>query len=618
MSGWADIVWRELAWFWLALFPWLLIGFRWLAGIRSREIYAEPALLPWAQTQQEGYRNWTRHWRRLLSGLAWLLFAAAMAGPRVAQSVYSGDEDQLPELMIVLDVSRSMSARDITPSRLERARLELHDLIARAHGWKMGIVLYAGQPHLLVPPTPDKSLLRYYLQLPRQELLPSSGSDLVSALRYAAMILRDNDQHRSLLLVSDGDIEQNDADYHNRLQDTVSKLHQMDTTLHVLGIGSPEGAPLIAGDGNWLQYQGKTVLSRLQRDLLKRLSRLGGGRYADVSDTYSEWDTLYTHGILPDAGTAIQNRSQALIVWHELFIWCLLPAVTLLLVANWQPPHNRPAGDRAALLSLVISSAIALMMLSTPRPAQAAGTPVLQQAHQAYVQRQYQQAQQLYRRLPGYTGRMGEGSSAFRLGDYTVAVQQFTLAVLAADTDAARADALFNLANSYYQFERYTQAIAVYQDVLQYRQADEAARHNLALARQLVRQQQETAADTSNRQGQGPRSRRFGDDEVLSRGSLILDDKSESKPFALAGSSASATGHDLTEEFMGAALADDEIKPFEDRNWDYTISSVESIGPQLYSRKVDESHLWQQLFESEEGYPAPLEEPRSRPGVKPW
>ena len=137
----AHLVWREPLWFWFALCPWLLWLLHGFMGWTRGRDYADPQLMPWARAHVAAQLELRRFRRHALLALAWLLFAMAMAGPRVAQTTYDQDRKNDTQLMVVLDVSRSMTARDVEPSRLERARLELEDLITREQRLKIGLVV---------------------------------------------------------------------------------------------------------------------------------------------------------------------------------------------------------------------------------------------------------------------------------------------------------------------------------------------------------------------------------------------------------------------------------------------------------------------------------------------
>ncbi|TDY02817.1 vWA domain-containing protein [Thiohalophilus thiocyanatoxydans] len=613
MGGLADLVWREPAWFAVALVPWLWLLGRYLWSATDSRAYADPALLPWARVEQHRLQRWRRHWRELLSVLAWLLLAAALAGPRLPHSLHSEETDRLPELMVVLDVSHSMSADDIYPTRLERARLELQDLLERLEGWRIGMVVYAAQPHLLVPPTHDKALLRHYLPIPRTGLLPVEGSDPASALQFAAGTGVTNDVPRHLLLISDGAMVRPDSESEQALQETVTALQQNGHRLYILGVGSESGTNLTDPDGGWLEQDGQSVLSRLQRARLEALAERGGGRYATARDDDRDWQQLYDNGLAGTLSDSLSEQSDGLVIWRELFAWCLLPGLALLLLAHLRLPRQRPT---AGSLSLLLGFVLVANLFGVPNNSYAAQSDALQQAWQAFEQEDYAKAQKAYRRVAGYRGRMGEGSSAYLREEFRTALQQFTRAVAMAQNATQRADALFNLGNSYARLERYTQAATIYADVLRYQTSHTRAEQNRTLAEKLAREQvARERRDERGRQGRGTRTRELEEDEQLTRGNLTLSDQSESEGIALGDAHSDEAAR---RESGGATLSDETIMERTDPQWDYAVNAMSQLASRASGMDSEPARFWQRLFESEAGYPAPLEQPENKAGVRPW
>lgn len=609
-----DLTWREPAWLWLAVMPWLWLVIRSIWSSSDDRAYADTALLPWARAQR-GMRHGLRYWREACLVVAWLLLATALAGPRVPQAYYTKASDRLPELMVVLDVSHSMNADDMYPSRLERARLELHDLIARLDGWRAGMVLYTANPHLLLPPTDDKTLLRHYVQIPRTGLLPIEGSDPLAALRFAASIERQPGVPRVILLITDGETGISGNDYELALQETVTALRQQGVQLYILGMGSESGSTLTDPDGGWLEENGQAVISRLQAARLEHLAERGGGRYARASEDARDWQYLYDNGIARQAVPArLEDQRGGLIIWHELFVWPLVPGLFLLLLAHVRRAVTPSRVSMPALLGLVLLG----QLMSLPQDAIAADSGKLQAAWQAFEQGDYLQAQQQYRQIAGYAGRMGEGGSAYRLEDYRAALQQFTRAVMLANNDDQRADALFNLGNSYARLERYQEAVTIYKDVLIYRSPDPRASQNLALARQRAREQALAEGGSQGRQGRGSRTRKLEEGESVTRGSLTLGDaETGGEGFSLNGKENSDTTPGENNQ-SGAILADESIVKVQDENWSYAITSVDQLDQISITPRSDPARLWQRMFEVEAGYPALLDHPVEKPGVKPW
>lgn len=613
----SHLVWREPLWLWLALYPWLFWALRGFMGRPRGKDYAEPQLMPWARARTTSRFEPRRLWRQVVLALAWLLFAMAMAGPRIAENDYKQDKENYTELMVVLDVSRSMTARDVVPSRLERAKLELQDLIARAERQKIGLVVYAARAHLMIPPTDDKTVLRHALQVLRYGLLPTEGSNLQGAIEFASKRFTSEQSVRALLLVTDGEIPTNDATAEARLDDMVSQLAQQGVALYALGIGTPEGAPLLAQQGGWLRYRNEAVVSKLHEDRLQELAVLGNGRYSAVSETDAEWQKLYDQNIKYLQTVDTIRKGDSLIEWRELYGWCLIPAALLMLLTYVEP--RRGSLGTSHLLWLVV---FVISGWLNPPLAHASDESWQQRAYQAYSNKSYLEAKQGYARVAGYGGRMGEGSSAYRLGEYQEAVQLFTQAILDADNDAQRARAVFNLANSHYQLEDYGSAVTLYREVLRYAPNNQAAQLNLDFAIAMQKQQQRDGDSSgSGRQGRGPRTTLPPEGTDVTSGNLSIDDEDDAKPPpipAIPDSQPLPESDLIAQGIFHSRLAVQQATEFKDPTWHYAATSVERIVLQANSLKVNESILWKRIFEAEEDFPAPVETPRELPDMTPW
>jgi Ca-activated chloride channel homolog len=617
IDGLAHLVWREPLWLWLALYPWIFWALRGFINRPRGSNYADPQLMPWARARTTSRFEPRRLWRHAVLALAWLLFAMAMSGPRIAETDYDQSKENYTELMVVLDVSRSMTARDVVPSRLERAKLELQDLIARAGRLKIGLVVYAARAHLMTPPTDDKTVLRHALQVLRFGLLPTEGSNLQGAIEFAAKSFTSEQSAHAILLVTDGEIPVDGATAEERLDDTVSQLAQQGIAFYALGIGTLEGAPLLAQQGGWLSYRGKAVISKLHEDRLQKLTILGNGRYAAVSGTDAEWQALYDQNIRYLHTVDNIRKGDSLIEWHELYGWCLIPAALLMLLAYVEPRRGSLATSHFLWLAVFV-----IFGWVNPPLAHASDESWQQRAYQAYSNKSYLEAKQGYARVAGYAGRMGEGSSAYRLGRYQESIQLFTQAILDADTDAQRARAVFNMANSHYQLEDYGAAVALYRETLRYDPSDHAAQLNLNFAIAMQKQQQRNGdSGGTARQGRGPRTSRPPEGTDVTSGKLSIDDQDDARPPAIPGipDTQPLSESDLIAQgIFHSRLAVQQATEFKDPTWHYAATSVERIVLQANSLKVDESILWKRIFEGEESFPAPVETPHELPDMPPW
>lgn len=319
------------AWFWglLALIPvaiWL-----WYSAQRAShgpiQRYADAHLLPHL-TGSRALRARERWGRYLRWSLLWGLLLAAMAGPRWdfkdVRLFYPGDS-----LLILLDISRSMEANDVAPTRLARARQEVQDLIEQNRRLRLGLIAFSSVPHVISPVTEDTQTLRNALPALASDLSRLQGSRLQGALDRAEVLLKGlpEDGARSILLISDGDFDEPD------LVARIKKLAQEHSVhLHALGVGTKEGALVPAPRGGWLpDRSGQPVRTRLNEGLLKELSAAGGGIYrtADFRDD----DTAAILAAAVRDRTPPEEVDEKTRVWNERFYLPVLAVAALLLPA---------------------------------------------------------------------------------------------------------------------------------------------------------------------------------------------------------------------------------------------------------------------------------------------
>lgn len=328
----------EPVWFWglLAIIPVAL----WLIRSAARAArgpvhrYADPHLLP----HLTGTRDLETHerWGRFLRwSLLWALLLAAMAGPR-----WDANDVRLfhpgNNLLVMLDISRSMQVDDVSPTRLGRARQELQDLIVNNRTVRLGLISFASVPLVLSPITEDTYTLLNALPSISTDLASLQGSRVGMALDRAENLFAGipEDSARSILLITDGDFDEPD------LVERVRKLAEAGIRFHVLGIGTPEGGQVPAPRGGWvLGPTGVPVVSPLNEPLLKSLSEAGGGVYrlADYrdGDTRTILKAAEVMRLPPEAG---DERTR---IWNERFWIPVLLVVGLLLPQFRGRPRRR-------------------------------------------------------------------------------------------------------------------------------------------------------------------------------------------------------------------------------------------------------------------------------------
>ncbi len=285
--------------------------------------YADPHLLPHlilGGPSQARFRRWLRLW-----SLLWCLGAVAMAGPRFG---YSEVDLYRPgtNLVILLDLSRSMQVADAKPNRLARARQEIEDLLDQSSGMRVGLIAFASVAHLVAPITEDADTLRNLLPSISTDLVRWQGSRLSQALEKARRLLagQPTDSSHALLLLSDGDFAE------PGLQRHVALLRSEGIPLHVMGIGTREGGRVPAEGGGWVRGKnGQPVISTLDEEGLQRLAEAGGGLYRRAD--FRDGDTLAFLARVAEQGRPRAEQEGTQRVWNERYHLLVLAMLILLL-----------------------------------------------------------------------------------------------------------------------------------------------------------------------------------------------------------------------------------------------------------------------------------------------
>lgn len=223
--------------------------------------------------------------------LALTFLVLALAGPKVGTQVREVKRQGV-DLLIALDLSASMNAEDVKPSRLEKAKYEITRLIDRLKGDRVGLIVFTGDSYLQSPMTLDYSALRLFLNIAETEQMPSSTTDFSSAMKVAlraySSLEEDQPSNNSqaakvMLIISDG--ENHGEGYSSALEELV----QNNISVYTLGIGTRSGATIPLYDnqtGSLTGYKrdrsGKVITSRLEPDVLREIAREGNGEYYEI------------------------------------------------------------------------------------------------------------------------------------------------------------------------------------------------------------------------------------------------------------------------------------------------------------------------------------------------
>lgn len=264
-----------------------------------------------------------------------ILAAAALglsaAGPRWGLESVE-EQTSSADLVLALDVSRSMLARDIPPNRLERTRVLARRVLRELPGDRIGMVAFAGRAYVLSPMTVDHGALQLYLDALDPEIVSQGGSSLAAALRQAADLARGpQDAGRGVvLLVSDGEALEDSEE----VREAAARAARVGITIHTVGVGTAEGAPIpeAGADDRAASYKrgpdGEIVITALNEDLLRDVAATTGGRYVRLGEAGATDAVLAAlRGLERTEGDAQRRVRQ-----KERYAWFVLLALVLLLI----------------------------------------------------------------------------------------------------------------------------------------------------------------------------------------------------------------------------------------------------------------------------------------------
>ena len=472
-------------WFW-ALLPlpgllWLLYR-RHLAGAAWRKV-CDPHLLPHLLAGEARRQSLLP---LILIALAWIIAVTALAGPvwrQLPQPVY---QSELARVM-VLDLSRSMDAADVQPSRLIRAKHKLRDILDRAQQGQTALVVFSDEAFVVSPLTQDARTIQAMVPALATDIMPRQGSRPDLALRKADALFRQgNASGGDIILITDG------AEG-TRVMDAVQDIRAEGRRVSVLAVGTAEGAPIPAAVGGFLKNRhGAIVIPRLDAARLSELAAAGGGRFALLSADDSDLDLLLEQPVdsrWQGGGQAAQDITTDL--WREEGPWLLLLVLPLAALVF-----------RRGVLACVL---VAVTAGAAPRPATALewrdlwlrpdqqGARLLQEDKPAEAAERFQN--------PAW-----QGHAHYRAGQYDRAAELF------GKIDSA--DGHYNRGNALAQQGLLTEALAAYEYALQQDEAHEDARFNHNLIKQLLEQQQQQSQQQGQQQqGEGQQQQSAGDQQ---------------------------------------------------------------------------------------------------------
>ena len=246
--------------------------------------FGDPSLLKEMMPDVSKYRP-TIKFCLLLSAITILIFM--IARPQVGSKI-SHEKREGIEVLIALDISNSMLAQDVIPSRLEKSKLLIEDLVDHFTNDKVGLVVFAGDAFVQLPITNDYVSAKMFLQNINPSLITTQGTDLARAISLSQSCFTQREHiGRAIIVITDGE------DHEGGALEAAREAYKKGINVFILGVGTSKGAPIPDGNGGYLKdNSGQTILSALNEQMCQQVAKAGNGVYIHVDNTSDAQEKL--------------------------------------------------------------------------------------------------------------------------------------------------------------------------------------------------------------------------------------------------------------------------------------------------------------------------------------
>ncbi|KOO68914.1 vWA domain-containing protein [Xylanibacter rarus] len=230
-------------------------------------------LMPDVSSSRKSLKFWL-----MIAALALLIvmLARPQMGTKISQEKRKGIE-----VIISLDISNSMRAEDVVPSRLDKSKMLVENMVDNFTNDKVGLVVFAGDAFIQLPITSDYVSAKMFLQNTDPSLIATQGTDLAGAIELSSKSFTQQDKvGRAILIITDGE------DHEGGAIEAAEKARKNGIRVFVLGVGSTKGSPVPDGNGGYMKdNSGQEVISALNEEMCKQVAQAGGGAYIHVDNT---------------------------------------------------------------------------------------------------------------------------------------------------------------------------------------------------------------------------------------------------------------------------------------------------------------------------------------------
>lgn len=483
--------------------------------------FGEPSLLKALMPDVSRFRPSVKFW--ILQG-ALALLIVMLARPQMGTKINHEKRVGI-ETIIAMDISNSMRAEDIVPSRLDRSKMMVENLVDHFTNDKIGLIVFAGDAFVQLPITSDYVSAKMFLSSIDPSMMASQGTDIARAIEMAShSFTQEEGIGKAIVVITDGE------DHEGGAVEAAEAAKKNGMRVYVLGVGSTQGAPIpVPGTGNYMQDNtGNTVMSALNEDMCKQVAQAGGGAYIHVennSAAQEQLDNELDKLAKKETSTAVYSEfDEQFQAFGVLALLLLILEICIFDRRNPLLKHVSLFGKRKVAVMLLFLTALSVTA-QTDRQ-------YIRQGNKQFRMGDYPNAEVSYRKAIEQNPKNPQAS--FNLGNAlmaqkkdSAAVTQFENASRLETNPLRKAQSFHNIGVICQTHKMYGEAIEAYKNALRLNPNDDETRYNLVLCKHQKQKQDQQKQNQGQNNDDQKKDGQKKDDQQKDQNSDKQDDKKQ-------------------------------------------------------------------------------------------
>ena len=483
--------------------------------------FGEPSLLKALMPDVSRFRPSVKFW--ILQG-ALALLIVMLARPQMGTKINHEKRVGI-ETIIAMDISNSMRAEDIVPSRLDRSKMMVENLVDHFTNDKIGLIVFAGDAFVQLPITSDYVSAKMFLSSIDPSMMASQGTDIARAIEMAShSFTQEEGIGKAIVVITDGE------DHEGGAVEAAEAAKKNGMRVYVLGVGSTQGAPIpVPGTGNYMQdNMGNTVMSALNEDMCKQVAQAGGGAYIHVennSAAQEQLDNELDKLAKKETSTAVYSEfDEQFQAFGVLALLLLILEICIFDRRNPLLKHVSLFGKRKVAVMLLFLTALSVTA-QTDRQ-------YIRQGNKQFRMGDYPNAEVSYRKAIEQNPKNPQAS--FNLGNAlmaqkkdSAAVTQFENASRLETNPLRKAQSFHNIGVICQTHKMYGEAIEAYKNALRLNPKDDETRYNLVLCKHQKQKQDQQKQNQGQNNDDQKKDDQKKDDQQKDQNSDKQDDKKQ-------------------------------------------------------------------------------------------